>query len=96
VNSTISYAKHQNEMANFRQQIKETIEAHPTRSRWTSERKAAYVDSAADIFSANFLPGVVVVGQVSKSPLGFFVFIFQLPKEILQFFAEFRIGSLDG
>jgi len=33
---------------------------------------------------------------VSKSPLGFFVFIFQLPKEILQFFAEFRIGSLDG
>jgi hypothetical protein len=96
VNSTISYAKYQNEMANFRQQIEETIEAHPTRSRWTSERKAAYVDSAADIFSANFLPGVVVVGQVGKSPLGFFVFIFQLPKEILQFFAEFRIGSLDG
>jgi hypothetical protein len=62
VNSTISYAKYQNEMANFRQQIEETIEAHPTRSRWTSEGKAAYVDSAANIFSANFLPGVVVVG----------------------------------
>ena len=26
------------------------------------QRKAAYVDSAADIFSANFLAGVVVVG----------------------------------
>jgi hypothetical protein len=41
LNSTISCAKYQNEMANFRQQIEETIEAHPTRSRWTSERKAA-------------------------------------------------------
>jgi hypothetical protein len=62
MNPTIRCDKYRNEMANFRQQIEQTIETYPTRSRWTSERKAAYIDGAADIFSANFLPHVMVVG----------------------------------